>query len=43
MFLLKYLEVKEDEKEVLNIDFIGDILREVISEISNLWYNVKIV
>lgn len=27
MFLLKYLEVKEDEKEVLNIDFIGD--REV--------------
>ena len=24
MFLLKYLEVKEDEKEVLNIDFIGD-------------------
>lgn len=27
MFLLKYLEVKEDEKEVFNIDFIGN--REV--------------
>lgn len=24
MFLLKYLKVKEDEKEVLNIEFIGD-------------------
>lgn len=24
MFLLKYLEVKENEKEVLNIDFIGN-------------------
>lgn len=24
MFLLKYLEVKEDEEEVLNIDFIGE-------------------
>lgn len=25
MFLLKYLEVKEDEKEVLNIDFISNL------------------